>query len=64
MLVLGLVNDWLGMWIGHVLQRVRLQGRDPLAVGGGHEGGGFGGSWVASRSGWWGCLKEIVSGGV
>jgi len=41
-----------------------LQGRDPLAVGGGHEGGGFGGSWVASRSGWWGCLKEIVSGGV
>ena len=22
--VLGLVNDWVGMWMGHVLQWVRL----------------------------------------
>ena len=33
--MLGLVNDLVGMWMGHVLQRARLQGRDPLAVVGG-----------------------------
>jgi len=30
--VLELVNDWVGMWMGHVLQQVRLQGSDLLAV--------------------------------
>ena len=29
------VNDWAGIWMGHVLQRVQLQGRDPLAGVGG-----------------------------
>ena len=28
----GLVNDWMGRWMGHVLQWVRLQGRDPFKV--------------------------------
>ena len=27
-----LVNDWVGMWMGHVLQWVRLQGRDLFKV--------------------------------
>jgi len=30
--VLELVNDWVGMWMGHVLQQIRVQGSDPLAV--------------------------------
>ena len=30
--MLGLVNDWVGMWMRQVLQWVQLQGRDPLAV--------------------------------
>ena len=42
--MLGLVNDWVGMWMGHVLQWVWLQGRYPLAVVG-DWGGGFGRSW-------------------
>ena len=25
--MLGIMNDFLGMWMGHVLQWVRLQGR-------------------------------------
>ena len=33
--MLGLVNDWVGMWMGHVLKRVQFQGREPLAVRGG-----------------------------
>ena len=41
--MLGLVNDWVGMWMG------RLQGRDPLAVVG-DEVRGFGRSWVVSIS--------------
>ena len=30
--MLGLVNDWVGMWMGQVLQWVWLHGRNPLAV--------------------------------
>ena len=26
------MNDWVGMWIGHVLQQVELQGKDPFKV--------------------------------
>jgi len=32
MMVLVLVNDWVGMWMGHVLQWVWLQGKDPFKV--------------------------------
>ena len=27
------MNDWVGMWMGHVLQLVWLQGRDPFKGG-------------------------------
>jgi hypothetical protein len=30
--VLGLVNDWVRMWLGYVLQQVWLHGRDPFGV--------------------------------
>ena len=30
--MLGLENDWVGMWMGHVLLQVWLQGRDPFKV--------------------------------
>ena len=33
--VLGVVNNWVGMWMGQVMQRVRLLERDPLADVGG-----------------------------
>ena len=51
--MLGLVNDWVGIWLGQVLQQVQLQERDPLAVVG-DEGGEFGSSWVVCGSGRWG----------
>ena len=55
---MGLVNDLVGMWMGHVLQRVRLQGRDPLAVEDLAEVGRF----AEVDSG--GYLQEIESGRV
>ena len=33
----GLVNYWVRMWMGQVLQRAQLQGRDPLGVVGGQR---------------------------
>ena len=30
--MLGLVNDWVGMWMEHVLQWVWLQGNDLFTV--------------------------------
>ena len=62
--MLGLVNDLVGMWMGHVLQQARLQGRDPLAVVGGL------GQRIWRKLGdlrkWTvgGCLQEIESGGI
>ena len=32
MLVLGLVIDWVGMWMGHVLHWVQLHRRDPFKM--------------------------------
>jgi hypothetical protein len=29
-LKLGLTNDWVEIWMGHVLQRVQMQGKDAL----------------------------------
>jgi hypothetical protein len=52
-----LVKDCVGMWMGQVLQRVRLQGRDPLVVDLA-EVGQF--VEVDGR----GYLQEIESGGV
>ena len=31
-LVLGLFNDWVWMWMGHVLQQVWLHGRSPFRM--------------------------------
>ena len=62
--VLGLVNDLVGMWMGHILQQVRLQGRDPLVVVGGL------GQRICRKLGvlqkWMvgGYLQEIESGAV
>ena len=51
---LGLVNDWVGMWMGQVLQRVRLQGDDHFKVVRGQEWRQvlvrFGRSWVVCGS--------------
>ena len=31
-MVLGLVNDCVGVWMGHVLQAVQVQRKDPFGV--------------------------------
>ena len=60
---MGLVNDWVGMWMGHFLQRV-IAGEGSTGSGGGTRVEDLTevGRFVEVDSG--GYLQEIESGGV